>query len=50
MIYNTKIPAGEKETMQGFMRQHKDNKVVHPKEKIGDKIPKDFYPRSEQKN
>jgi len=49
MIYDTKLPQHEREQLQGMMNKREPNKLVNPKEKIGEKIPKDFYARSPQK-
>jgi len=45
MAIDLKLTQEQKKQMMGFLKPATLAKLVHPQEKIGDKIPKDFNPR-----
>jgi hypothetical protein len=44
-MINTKMSADERKQLSGLIKPRTTNKPVHPQEKIGEKIPKDFNAR-----
>ena len=49
MAIDLKLTSEQKKQMSSFMKVQPTAKVMNPKEKIGDKIPKDFPHRTEKK-
>lgn len=45
MAIDLKLTAQERKSIQSFMKPATKAKLINTKEKIGDKIPKDFNPR-----
>lgn len=45
MAIDLKLTSEQKKQMMGFLKPSTQAKLMNPKEKIGDKIPKDFNPR-----
>lgn len=45
MAIDLKLTSEQKKQMMGFLKPATQAKLMNPKEKIGDKIPKDFNPR-----
>jgi len=45
-MINTKMSPAENKQLQKMIKTKTPNKLVNPKEKIGDKIPKNFNART----
>ena len=46
MAIDLKLTSEQKKQMMAFVKPTTQGKLIHPQEKIGEKIPKDFNPRT----